>query len=65
MTMLEKLRKEAPEMIGERYPGGVAICPEDIGCEKVRECPAILNNYRLGPDTCLKCWDREIPEDGE
>lgn len=63
-TMLEMLRREHPEEIGEQYPGGVRLCPEDLGYEVETRCVylrALAKGEPIGPDTCLNCWNR-IPD---
>lgn len=66
-TMLDRLRREHPEEIGEQFPGGVRLCPEDLGYEERTECRYLRSlkdqDRPLGPTTCLKCWDRPFPED--
>ena len=67
MTFLERLEKEHPDFIGSRYPGGVALCPEDCGYEKRSPCEAMAGGS-FDPSACLRCWGRENPsvtaEDG-
>lgn len=62
MTFLEKLEREHPEFIGEKFPGGVAICPEDCGYEKSTPCGAMTENGTFDPTACMACWNREVPE---
>lgn len=65
MNMLNRLRKEHPEFIGERFPGGVAICPEDVGYPATKDCPVVRSGYKPEPDVCLRCWDREAAHEGD
>lgn len=64
-TMLDKLREVDPEAIGERFPGGVRLCPEDLGFGVTLECEYFRLHKQADRDSCLKCWDRPIPEAGE
>ena len=61
MTFLERLEKEHPDFIGSRYPGGVALCPEDCGYEKRSPCEAMARGS-FDPSACLRCWGREAEE---
>lgn len=63
MTYLEKLQKEHPEFLGEKYPGGVAICPEDVGYETNTVCRAMQPGGAFDPAVCLDCWSREASGD--
>lgn len=61
MTYFEKLEQEHPDFIGPQYPGGVALCPDEAGYEKVSPCPV---NQRIPVPTqanCYACWRRTIP----
>lgn len=66
-TMLDRLRREHPEEIGDEIPGGVRLCPEDLGyepetvCEYFRE--QAKGGKKLDKAVCLKCWDRPFPEE--
>lgn len=62
MTFLDKLRKEHPEFVNEKYPGGVALCPEDCGYEEKSVCAA-MESGQFNPAACMECWDREIGEE--
>ena len=61
MTFLDRLRKEHPEFIGEKFPGGVAICPEDCGYEKSTPCGAMTVGA-FDASACMACWEREAPD---
>ena len=61
MTFLERLEKEHPDFIGSRYPGGVALCPEDCGYEKRSPCEAMAGGS-FDPSACLRCWGREVED---
>jgi len=64
MTMWDRLRKEHPELIGDQFAGGVALCPEDLGYEDKSPCICLKNyNEKDASAACRKCWDRE-PEGG-
>jgi hypothetical protein len=58
---LERLEREHPDFIGSRYPGGVALCPEDCGYEKRSPCEAMAGGS-FDPSACLRCWGREAEE---
>lgn len=61
-TMLDRLRREHPEEIGPQFPGGVRLCPEDLGYEEQTVCEyfrAAGKGKPIEADTCLKCWDRQ------
>ena len=65
-TMLDRLRKEHPEEIGPEFPGGVRLCPEDLGYETETVCEyfrTMGEGGPIAPDQCLKCWDRPFPDD--
>lgn len=64
MTYLEKLRQEHPEFLGGKYPGGVAICPEDVGYEATTPCRAMQPGEAYDPSVCMECWNREAPDNG-
>lgn len=58
MTCREKLAKEHPECISDKYAGGCLFCPaifEYLG--KPSYCPGYSDEEK-----CTMCWDREIPE---
>ena len=61
VTFLERLEKEHPDFIGSRYPGGVALCPEDCGYEKRSPCEAMAGGS-FDPSACLRCWGREAED---
>lgn len=61
-TMLDELRRIDPDSIGERFPGGVRLYPEDIGFERVEICEYFRQNKKNDRESCLKCWSRPIPE---
>lgn len=58
MTCREKLAMEHPDKINPNHSGGCEGCPEDYG---------YLQTAHDSCDTerpnCVKCWDREIPEE--
>lgn len=66
-TMLDRLRREHPEEIGDQFPGGVRLCPEDLGYETETVCEYFLDQAKDGMEldkaVCLKCWDRPFPEE--
>lgn len=61
-TMLDELRRIDPGSIGDKFPGGVRLCPEDIGFPQTEVCEFFRQNKKNDRETCLKCWDRPIPE---
>ena len=63
MTFLERLEREHPDFIGNRYPGGVALCPEDCGYEKRSPCEAMAGGS-FDPSACLRCWNRQADAAG-
>ena len=63
MTMLDKLREEHPEFIGDQFEGGVALCPCDAGYEKETVCHG-LKTGEITSEACLKCWNREFSAGG-
>lgn len=63
MTRREFMEKNHPDVVGDRFRGGVLACPRnyrdlaDID-PSVAECSSI----RCGMDLkCTACWDQEIP----
>lgn len=66
-TMLDRLRREHPEEIGDQFPGGVRLCPEDLGYEPETICAYFREQAeggkKIDKETCLKCWNRPFPED--
>ena len=63
MTCRERLKNEYPEFINDKRPGGCIGCPDRYGyLKKPAYCKKV---YILGPAVCIKCWDRDIEEDGE
>jgi hypothetical protein len=65
--MLDRLRREHPEEIGDQFPGGVRLCPEDLGYEPETACEYFREQAKGGKTIdkaiCMKCWDRPFPED--
>ena len=61
-TMLDVLRRVDPDSIGNKFPGGVRLCPEDLGFERSEFCEYFRVNIKNDRETCLKCWNRPIPE---
>lgn len=62
-TFFDRLEREHPEFIGDEYPGGFAICPVDVGYERLTDCP--WANKEAPWDTvsqagCYECWNRQI-----
>lgn len=54
MTFREKLKREHPENVDERYYiGGCNRCPKDYGYEDNSPNCLIMK--------CSECWNREIP----
>lgn len=57
MTCREKLAKEHPECISDKYTGGCKFCPTNYGyLGNPIYCPACSDEEK-----CTMCWDREIP----
>lgn len=55
MTFKEKLKKEKPGLIDDRYTGGCKGCPHGYGYEEEKPCKGIND------EECTKCWNREMP----
>lgn len=54
MTCREKLMKEHPEKVGDKYNGGCSLCPSEYGyLDNPKWCNPKYN--------CARCWNREIP----
>ena len=65
MTCREKLKKEHPEDVDEKWGGGCYGCPDaDTRRYIATNQTACLGNRvtRSGQETCRKCWDTEIPD---
>jgi len=58
MTFRERLTKEHPDEIDEKYDGGCCGCPCDYGYENWVE------NYKYCESSanCTDCWNREMEE---
>ena len=59
MTCREKAKSEHPELVDDRFKGGVARCPGTYG---YLEDPDYCYNF-WDKSRCNRCWDREIPEE--
>ena len=60
MTYKERLQKEHPEFIDERYRGGCLGCPETHGYESYEGCHAVVNGRdEITAEDCEDCWNRE------
>lgn len=57
MTFRERVQKEHPVAMDDRFFGGVYGCPCNYGYEELKSC----TDYDK-PEFCRKCWDREMPE---
>ena len=57
MTFKEKLQKEYPRAVSDKFVGGCSRCPSDYKYEKAVSFEACRTMYL----TCEKCWNREIP----
>lgn len=57
MTCREKLAKERPECISDKYAGGCKFCPHHY---EYLHKPYYCRGYS-DDETCAKCWNREIP----
>ena len=62
-TLLDRLTKEHPDEIDPKYPGGVRLCPEDLGYEQSSVCEYFQKGKKLDETSCLRCWDRPIPDE--
>ena len=61
MTAREKLAKEHPELVNEKYCGGCNGCPDQYG---YLPPPSLCDLFRYpSEENCSRCWDREIPEE--
>ena len=56
MTFKEKIAKEHPEYVDEKYHGGARECPSSYGYEDEDNCGHLIGL------SCAECWNREIPE---
>lgn len=55
MTYREKLQKEHPERVDEKYVGGCACCPDFYGYRQPNR--KTCDQYK----SCKECWDSHIP----
>lgn len=55
MTFKERLQRELPTFVNEKWWGGCKSCPDSYGYEDYSECDGTGGN-------CEACWNREIPE---
>lgn len=61
-TCRERLKREYPELINEKWAGGCLNCPDHYGyAPEPKECHAISSWTSDGFD-CGKCWDRPVAE---
>lgn len=60
MTCREKLKMEHPECINEKAGGGCLSCPHTYG---YLPRPEMCNTAIVSNDYCVRCWDREIPDE--
>lgn len=72
MTFKEKLQKEHPASINERFFGGCSGCPYDYGymenTNKNKACHEFSDTGKFvgfGDESCTKCWNRIIPKDSD
>lgn len=65
MTRREFMEKNHPDVVGDRFRGGVLACPRnyrdlaDID-PSAAECSSIRCG-QLTNEVCAKCWNQEIP----
>ena len=61
MTYREKLQKEHPDVVDERWLGGCRGCPGHYGYgpEHLSDCGS------PDPSKCAECWDKAIPDKKE
>lgn len=63
MTFREKLMKQHPKLVSDKYVGGCDGCPYDFGYEEKETSPCLTSGKTVcGEDGCTACWDREMPE---
>lgn len=58
MTFRERLRKDHPELVNEKFEGGCSGCPNDFDYEGRSECERVSG-------ICRVCWDREMSKTNE
>lgn len=64
MTYREKLMLEHPEKVNVKHLGGCCGCPRDYGYTvQLGDCRDLLSHQSLKVSTCVKCWDKEIPNE--
>lgn len=61
MTFREKLAKEHPECINDRYYGGCENCPSYYDYDTIANESKFCSITPITESHCRKCWDREIP----
>lgn len=64
MTFREKLEKEHPDYVDDKFQGGCRECPYSYGYETWNDHkqPCADERFRVGECRCRACWNREIPE---
>lgn len=64
MTFKERLAKQHPKLVSNKFIGGCDGCPYDFGYEKKETAPCLISGKTVcGWDDCAACWAREIPKE--
>lgn len=63
MTRREFMEKNHPDVVGDRFRGGVIGCPGTyLDLVDIDPSTAGLRSPKCGMEPeCAKCWDQEIP----
>lgn len=64
MTRREFMEKNHPDVVGDRFRGGVLACPRNYrDLADIDPSAAGLSSTRCSMDSdCTACWNQEIPE---
>ena len=66
MTRREFMEKNHPEVLGDRFKGGVLACPRNYrDLVEIDPSAAGCSSIRCGMDPeCAACWNTPLPEEG-
>ena len=64
MTFREKLEKEHPDYVDDKFQGGCRNCPSTYGYDTPNNQRIACKDahFHVGEYRCRACWNREIPE---